>query len=302
MTLTTHARVRHVKTGRLGVVQDGGSQNWRLVAWDDGDTEYARADQLERSNDPTPERVDAGDAPVFITEPSGDAPTIILDPPVEPTAPDPAPSVAPAVESEEAAVGTSTEPGPALDESEAPDPPQGPRTRHRKWTPDEIVERIRAWADRFGEPPTSLNWGPSMARAHGRPEEADVFVDEAPAWPTQAQVKTAFGSWAAAIEAAGFDRPTRKSRLNPELEPAPLEAPATKSASNGKPSVKPVRVPAAAKPTPPVPPTQVQAATGIVTKLLEHVSAQDLRVEISRLEEELALTRAFLELLERAAA
>ena len=298
VTLTPRARVRHVESGRLGVVQDGGSQNWRLVAWDDGDTEYARTDQLERSDEPKPERVDAGDAPVFITDAAGEAPTIIFDPPVEPpetAEPEPAPSVAPAEESGQAAVGASADPGPALEADGEPGPPQAPHAAKRKWSREECLQAIRDWYREHGRPPTQADWDPAIAKAQGRPERAERFRAAGGKWPAAHVVKTACGGWGAAIRAAGLATAPTGLPATPTAKATP------KSTPNGKPSVKPVRVPAAAKPTPPAPPTQVQAATGIVARLLEGVTGDQVRVEIARLEEELALTRAFLELLERAA-
>ena len=38
----------------------------------------------------------------------------------------------------------------------------GPRVR--RWTRELIIEKIREWNDRYGEPPCSADWNPSLAR------------------------------------------------------------------------------------------------------------------------------------------
>jgi hypothetical protein len=66
-----------------------------------------------------------------------------------------------------------------------------------RWTDDELLQRIRDWAEEHdGVPPSYEQWR-FTGRAH--PDwEKDV-------WPTAANVKKRFGSWSRAIRLAGFE-------------------------------------------------------------------------------------------------
>lgn len=64
--------------------------------------------------------------------------------------------------------------------------------RNTPWTREEIISRIRAWNAEHGAPPRANGW----AHATGGN-------------PAQSTVIKVFGSWASAIEAAGFPRPKR---------------------------------------------------------------------------------------------
>lgn len=70
----------------------------------------------------------------------------------------------------------------------------------RRWTREAVVAAIQAWTAEHGRPPTATDWNSAMARAASRPERPDDF-------PPVATVQREFGSWANAVEAAGFDRP-----------------------------------------------------------------------------------------------
>lgn len=76
----------------------------------------------------------------------------------------------------------------------------------RFWTRDAIVDCIQAFAEMYGRPPTAPDWNPSFAAARGDTERAARFREDG-AWPFVSVVVREFGSWAAAIEAAGFPRP-----------------------------------------------------------------------------------------------
>lgn len=84
----------------------------------------------------------------------------------------------------------------------------------RFWTRERIVERIREWAQRFGAPPAAPDWEPALAWLKLAPEEAERRVARfersggRSRWPNVLTVQNECGSWAAAIEAAGFPRPT----------------------------------------------------------------------------------------------
>lgn len=71
------------------------------------------------------------------------------------------------------------------------------------WTREVIVETIRVWVRTYGKPPTATDWNPSQAIALGHPEKAARFYEDN-AWPHVNTVQLRFGSWNAAIEAAGF--------------------------------------------------------------------------------------------------
>ena len=73
------------------------------------------------------------------------------------------------------------------------------------WTQELILHRIREWHRLFGRPPLSTEW---LLRTSGYvsdnlDEEGFVY------WPNTGTVLNLFGTWANAIEAAGFPRPPR---------------------------------------------------------------------------------------------
>lgn len=99
-----------------------------------------------------------------------------------------------------------------------------PKTKRRKqWTRETIIEAIQAFANEHGRPPTVLE----STRAHGLPRHSTV--------------RKVFGSWAAGIEAAGFEKPMRSRRVRPlegAAAPAGREpaAPSSGSSSEAKPA------------------------------------------------------------------
>lgn len=68
------------------------------------------------------------------------------------------------------------------------------QTEERYWLPERIVDAIHRYAAIHGRPPTATNW-----------KKGDVEND----YPTTSTVQKAFGSWSAAIMAAGFPKPRR---------------------------------------------------------------------------------------------
>lgn len=72
------------------------------------------------------------------------------------------------------------------------------------WTREAIVRAIREWAELYGEPPAMPDWSPSSARHLGNPERAERFLSANGRWPWATKVHQRFGSWNAALEAAGF--------------------------------------------------------------------------------------------------
>lgn len=82
-------------------------------------------------------------------------------------------------------------------------PPPLPVMRPGGWDQQSILGAICAWQDRFGDPPTVLDWNPALARRQGRDEAADLFDRERPRWPVQACVQHHFGTWNRALAEAG---------------------------------------------------------------------------------------------------
>jgi DNA-binding CsgD family transcriptional regulator len=73
------------------------------------------------------------------------------------------------------------------------------------WTQDAIVCAIQEWADEHGGiPPSAMDWNPQMAISHGRPEKAEKFYADGH-WPNVKSAQEQFGSWNAAIAAAGLE-------------------------------------------------------------------------------------------------
>lgn len=75
----------------------------------------------------------------------------------------------------------------------------------RVWTADNVVERIREWADRYGDAPAMADWSPHIARHQLHDEDrARRCEDAIGCWPSPDSVIRIFGSWNAGLEAAGF--------------------------------------------------------------------------------------------------
>ena len=74
-----------------------------------------------------------------------------------------------------------------------------------KWTHERIVAAIRDWNLLYGEPPAIPDWNPYGARTVlGDEERAKRWEKGRGRWPWFTSVVYQFGSWNAAIEAAGF--------------------------------------------------------------------------------------------------
>lgn len=81
------------------------------------------------------------------------------------------------------------------------------------WTCDAIVCAIQEWEAEHGRPPGARDWNPAMARREGRHDIADRFYKEG-CWPNTWTVQWRFGSWSAAIVAAGFPPMPMGKRYN----------------------------------------------------------------------------------------
>jgi len=76
--------------------------------------------------------------------------------------------------------------------------------RVRRWTRDTIIEKIRDWDARYGEPPCSADWNPSLARWRAQEWRAERYRDGV--WPSTNAAKRPFdGSFDAAVRAAGLE-------------------------------------------------------------------------------------------------
>ena len=85
----------------------------------------------------------------------------------------------------------------------------------RVWTPAAIADAIRWWAAEFGAPPAAPDWDGwnSRYRLHD-PKRADRYerLHAEGRIPSAAHVADVFGSWNAAIAAAGFTPRPRGGR------------------------------------------------------------------------------------------
>ena len=103
----------------------------------------------------------------------------------------------------------------------------GPRVR--RWTRETIIEKIREWDARYGEPPRSADWNPSLARWRAQEWRAERYREGV--WPSTNAAKRPFGgSFDAAVRAAGLEphRPGPKRNAGaarPAVEERALEAP-----------------------------------------------------------------------------
>lgn len=73
------------------------------------------------------------------------------------------------------------------------------------WDEERIAAALREWTREVGVPPKSYEWCPASARAAGLiGSEDSKWEREHPRWPGNTTVYRYFGSWAAALEAAGI--------------------------------------------------------------------------------------------------
>ena len=76
--------------------------------------------------------------------------------------------------------------------------------RVTRWTRETIIEKILEWNVRFGEPPCSADWNPSLAR--WRAQEWRIERYHGGIWPSTNAAKRPFGgSFDAAVRAAGLE-------------------------------------------------------------------------------------------------
>lgn len=79
------------------------------------------------------------------------------------------------------------------------------------WTKAQIVEALRDFAQASGQNPVAIAFAPAQAKVVGRDDLVRLF--ESHHWPSIGTIKARFGSWPAALEAAGFERNTSGRRV-----------------------------------------------------------------------------------------
>jgi hypothetical protein len=99
--------------------------------------------------------------------------------------------------------------------------------RVRRWSRETIIAKIQEWNDRYGEPPCSADWNPSLARWRAQEWRAERYREGF--WPSTNAAKRPFGgSFDAAVRAAGLEPhkpgPRRRAALTvrpdfPQREP-----------------------------------------------------------------------------------
>src|ERR687890_611190 len=92
--------------------------------------------------------------------------------------------------------------------------------RVTRWTRELIITKIREWNDRYGEPPCSADWNPSLARWRAQEWRAQRYREGV--WPSTNAAKRPFdGSFDAAVRAAGLE----PHRSGPRRRPAGVARP-----------------------------------------------------------------------------
>src|SRR3954447_6157634 len=93
--------------------------------------------------------------------------------------------------------------------------------RVTRWTRETIIAKITEWNERYGEPPCSADWNPSLARWRAQDWRADRYREGN--WPSTNAAKRPFGgSFDAAVRAAGVE----PHRSGPRRRPAGTARPA----------------------------------------------------------------------------
>jgi hypothetical protein len=74
---------------------------------------------------------------------------------------------------------------------------------NKRWTRDALLAKLREWAAIYGEPPAVPDWDPWNARFQ-KHDDARAARFEEGGWPHASTVIYEFGTWNAALVAAGF--------------------------------------------------------------------------------------------------
>lgn len=79
---------------------------------------------------------------------------------------------------------------------------------YAKWSPELLIQRIQEWAERYGRPPSVLDWSPSHCRLAPTlsRERAERYIQRYTEgdWPEERVLAYYFGNHTAALKAAGF--------------------------------------------------------------------------------------------------
>jgi len=89
------------------------------------------------------------------------------------------------------------------------------RRRTGPYTCEQITAAILSWSAQFGAPPTTTDWEPSRATRLGQEWRAERFYSGE--WPTTKVVQARFGSFNAAIAAAGRTPRRAPARIRANL-------------------------------------------------------------------------------------
>ena len=104
--------------------------------------------------------------------------------------------------------------------------PQGNRFK-QAWTAERVIEAVQSWAEEYGQPPSSTEWEVGKPEKYARAalnkaqlwqEKAARFADGT--YPSNDTVRRFFGSFNAAIAAAGF--PPRPEGRTPRASAPPV--------------------------------------------------------------------------------
>lgn len=74
-----------------------------------------------------------------------------------------------------------------------------------KWTQERIIAAMQEYHERYGKTPSCTEWNPALARWRKMPDVAQRFYSDG-CWPHVTTVIDRFGSWTAAVDAAGLPR------------------------------------------------------------------------------------------------
>jgi hypothetical protein len=92
-------------------------------------------------------------------------------------------------------------------------PRRGPvRARPNLLSDEDVLDAIRRWTSRYGEPPATADWSPSRARRRGQEWRAERY--HGGDWPSVSTVVRRFGTFTAAVEAAGLEPRPRGQHLS----------------------------------------------------------------------------------------
>ena len=74
----------------------------------------------------------------------------------------------------------------------------------RTWTQDDVIDALRDWHRAYAEVPTAADWDRWAAYEHGGPAKVKRLLEHPAPVPGAATVIARFGSWKAAVVAAGL--------------------------------------------------------------------------------------------------